>query len=543
MPAKTISSEIFINHLRDTLQNPDNKICFILGAGASVESGIVSGGMLARQWYKELPKFHSEQKIADWKTEVAFEEENIPALYSKLFRFRYDGHREDGIHLITSIIENGNPGFGYTILSQVLQRTLHNVVITTNFDTLTEESLFIFTDKRALVCSHENIAHLARPSNTRPLIVKIHRSLYMDPLNDQDEISEMKLEWKIALTDIFRNYIPIVIGYGGNDGSLMNYLREIEPCQRMYWCLNSSRPPRADIIEVVERHRGSFVTIGGFNRLMFRFIDLFGLTKTHEVMEQLAHERAEKLRSEFEEAAKDIGMTGTTEEKHELRKVAEDFDTTDWLQWLLKAAAADDEREMVAIYQKALVTLPQSPQLRGNFGYLLDHLGDYDGAIAAFRKAIELNPENTNIWYNLGNAFFHKGEYERSIYAYNNAIEKNPKNALAYYNMGNAYSAKGDYDGAIEAYRNAIKILPTYQDAWDNMGITYHIKGDYNKAIIAYRKATEIKPDDDGTWYNMGNTYLDKGEHGKAKKCYDTAISLNPQNEKYKNALKSLELR
>ncbi|MCK9398792.1 MAG: hypothetical protein M0Q51_02205 [Bacteroidales bacterium] len=146
MPVTTISTEVLINHLRDTLRNPDNKICFILGAGASVESGIESGAMLARQWYSELPKFHSEQRIADWKTEVAFDENNIPAFYSKLFRLRYDGHRDDGIHHITSIIEKGNPGFGYTILSQVLQRTQHNVVITTNFDTLTEESLLVFTN-------------------------------------------------------------------------------------------------------------------------------------------------------------------------------------------------------------------------------------------------------------------------------------------------------------------------------------------------------------------------------------------------------------
>jgi len=36
MPAKIISTEIFINQLRDTLRNPDNKICFILGAGRAL---------------------------------------------------------------------------------------------------------------------------------------------------------------------------------------------------------------------------------------------------------------------------------------------------------------------------------------------------------------------------------------------------------------------------------------------------------------------------------------------------------------------------
>src|SRR4051812_38155319 len=100
MPVNTISADIFINHLRDTLQNPDNKICFVLGAGASVESGIHSGAMLARQWYSELPKFHPQQRITDWKSETTFDENDTPAFYSRLFRLRYEGHRDNGIHFI-----------------------------------------------------------------------------------------------------------------------------------------------------------------------------------------------------------------------------------------------------------------------------------------------------------------------------------------------------------------------------------------------------------------------------------------------------------
>jgi hypothetical protein len=245
MPVKTISTEIFINHLRDTIRNPDNKICFILGAGASVESGIDSGAKLALEWYGELAQFHSPERIDEWKKEVSFDEKNIPGFYSQLFNFRYEGHPEDGIDYITSIIEKGVPGFGYTIMSQLLQRTHHNVIITTNFDTLIEESLYIYADKRALVCNHENVAHLARPSSKRPLIVKIHRGLYMDPLNKQADIAVIKPQWKKALTDIFHNYIPVVIGYGGNDGSLMNYLKEIDPCQRMYWCIYGDAKPHS----------------------------------------------------------------------------------------------------------------------------------------------------------------------------------------------------------------------------------------------------------------------------------------------------------
>jgi protein O-mannosyl-transferase len=537
MDVNTIDTEVFINHLRETLRNPDNRICFILGAGASVESGISSGADLAKQWYRELPNFHSQKRIDDWKVKEKFNENDIPAHYAKLFRLRYEGQQDNGIHHITSIIEKGSPGFGYTILSQVLQRTPHNVVVTTNFDTLTEESLFVFTNKKALVCNHENLAHLAKPSSTRPLVVKIHRGLYMDPLNDQEDIAEIKPQWKRALTDIFRNYIPIIIGYGGNDDSLMNYLLSIEPCQRMYWCIRGNSTPRPDIAKVVKLHRGSFVTTDGFNRLMFRFIDLFELTKMHEVLEQLAKERADKLRDEFEEAGKNIGLTGTTEEKTELGKVAEDFDKTDWLQWQLKAAATNDPVEKKIIYLEALEVLPKSHELQNNLGYWLSEWGQYDEAIKALKKVIEVKPDNYETWYNLGNSYHEKDVHDEAIKAYKKAVEIKPDLHGTWNNMGNSFHNKSQYTEAIKAYKKVIEIKPDKDEAWYNMGNSYNGKGEYDESIKAYKKAIEIKPEFDLAWYNMGNSYKRKGDLANARKCYEKAFRLKPDDSDYKKAL------
>jgi protein O-mannosyl-transferase len=574
MPTPTISTDVFVNRLRDSLRNPDNRICFVLGAGASVESGISSGATLAKQWHSELPLFHNEQRIAEWKAQVNFNEKDVPAHYAQLFKLRYEGHQDDGIHQITSEIEKGSPGFGYTILSQVLQQTHHNVVITTNFDTLTEESLYVFTNKRALVCNHENLAHLARPSRTRPLVVKIHRGLYMDPLNNEDDIAELKPQWERALTDIFRNYIPVVVGYGGNDDSLMNYLRQIAPCQRLYWCIREGNVPRADIAEVVERHRGQFVTIGGFNRLMFRFIDLFGLSKLHEVMAETAKERAEKLRGEYEEAAKDIGQSGSEQEKQELGRIAEDFDTGDWLQWQIKAAATKDPAAKKAIYQQALAALPQSHQLHYNLGCLFAECGEYNQAIAAFQKAVDIKPDKHEAWNNMGSAYDDQKEYDKAIEAYQKAVDIKPDlheawynmgnvyreqkeydKAIAlyqkaadikpdlheaWYNMGNAYREQKEYDKAITAFQKAVDIKPDKQEAWNNMGSMHYRQKAYDKAITAFQKAVEIKPDKHEAWYNMGITYEHKADTTNARRCYAKAHRLNPNNEIYKKAVERL---
>ena len=452
-----LTTEFFINDIKDTLGNADAKFCFILGAGASVESGILSGGTLANKWYSELGNHHTSEEIEQWKTDVAFDEKNVAAFYSQLFSFRYKRNMDAGINYINSVIEKGSPGFGYSVLSQVLDLTHHNVVITTNFDTLTEEALYIYTNKRALICNHENLAHLAKPRTARPLIVKIHRGLYLDPLNAPEEIQAIKPEWEKSLSKIFSEYIPIVIGYGGNDGSLMNYLQEIKSCTRMYWCIQGGFIPSEAIVTVVKKHNGSFVQIEGFNRLMFRFIGLFKVGLPND-LEQLAKERYEKLRKELEEASKIIEESGTTQEKEELGKIASDFDVNDWLQWDLKAKAAINGQETEAIYIQAINLLPKSYQLLNNYGVWLYDKNHFDKAIECYQKAIEIKPDYAAAWNN----------------------------------MGVAYRAKGDNDKAIECYQKAIEIKPDYAAAWYNMGVAYGYKGDNDKANACYQKAIEI---------------------------------------------------
>ena len=50
----------------------DRKFCFILGSGASVQSGIPTGGELATRWLKELQRRHDnnweDQDIEQWAT-------------------------------------------------------------------------------------------------------------------------------------------------------------------------------------------------------------------------------------------------------------------------------------------------------------------------------------------------------------------------------------------------------------------------------------------------------------------------------------------
>ena len=91
----------------------------------------------------------------------------------------------------------------------------------------------------------------------------------MDPLSDPDEIAKLAGKWPAALTKIFDHFTPIVIGYGGNDGSLMGFLKELPPIEGgVFWCHREGDEIDPAIHEVVEHHHGYLVPIAGFDEVM-----------------------------------------------------------------------------------------------------------------------------------------------------------------------------------------------------------------------------------------------------------------------------------
>ena len=58
---------------------------------------------------------------------------------------------------------------------------MFNVLLTTNFDDLVADALFLFTQTRPLVIPHETLAPYIRSTRTRPLIVKLPSDRRLSP--------------------------------------------------------------------------------------------------------------------------------------------------------------------------------------------------------------------------------------------------------------------------------------------------------------------------------------------------------------------------
>jgi hypothetical protein len=102
------------------------------------------------------------------------------------------------------------------------------------------DAIFMYNDKRPLVMPHESLAEYMDISADRPVIAKIHRDLMLRPNSSGNETDKITEKWKPVLKRDLGIYTPIVIGYGGNDESLMKILEEIVEEngteKPIYWC-------------------------------------------------------------------------------------------------------------------------------------------------------------------------------------------------------------------------------------------------------------------------------------------------------------------
>jgi len=204
------------------------RFCFILGAGASVSSGIAPGNQMAKLWLDELKKLEPEM-TKKWIEEDEVDENNIGSYYSKLYEMCFNAYPLEGYIWLQDAMRGATPRLGYYHLAKILtaDKTSINLVITTNFDSLTEDAIFMYTDKKPLVVTHELLAQYMDFLANKPIVAKIHRDLMLRPKSLESEICQLAEAWEPVLKKALSIYSPIVIGYGGNDESLMGLLEKV----------------------------------------------------------------------------------------------------------------------------------------------------------------------------------------------------------------------------------------------------------------------------------------------------------------------------
>ena len=573
-----ISIKRLVRAVQEGKRNAE-RFCFIIGSGASVSSGIPTGAELEFQWMKELEETFGLEEIrevaktlkehlendftaieADWKKAKEFGDALSSDYYFDIYKLRFFPNHRNGYHYLEKIMANKNPGFGYHPLALMLtDGTGSNLVITTNFDSLIEDALFLYTDNKPLVINHELLAEYAGDANIkRPIIAKVHRGIFFDPLNQPEETNELKGKWRDVLVSVFQNYTPIVIGYGGGDNSLMNLLEDdsIKMKNGIYWCYYEKHGlPNDKIQTLIQQKDGFLVRTAGFDAAMLAFgnalfPDKIGVHEAEEYLNmrigaQIANYEKEYRRlTELEQSTND----GTVQKelsqseadfKIEIEKMVERSMLLEKERQEQKQMTAWDYRRQgnryynsgqyakaVESYSAAIDMQPKTAQFYNDRGCSYSFLEEYNSAISDFDKAIELDPKFASAYNNRGYAYNDLEEYDKAIPDLDKAIELDPKFASAYNNRGCAYNDLEEYDKAISNFEKAIELDPIYANPYKHYGVTLKKRGDFAKALELLTKAIELDPKYKEAYEERAEVYRSLGKIAEAEEDEATAKKL-----------------
>jgi hypothetical protein len=297
------------------------KYCFILGAGASIESGIPSGGTLAKMWIEDLEHRLDANNFMKWKKEIGLEYGREAEKYSKIYDERFKINPIEGYRCLEEIMKEKEPSIGYSVLAQILEKTTDKIVITTNFDNLIEDAMFIYSIIRPKIIVHESLAEHVNLNTQRPLIAKIHRDLLFNPKSNQGDVDSMDVRWKDSLGSILNYYTPIIIGYGGNDGSLMDFLDEHKnPKTGMFWFyVEKAGVPNKAILDLIKGYNGWIIPIIGFDDMMFQLSKELKYPSLADRIEKIAKERKAKYE------AKIIELKSNPKTSQETKEITSEF--------------------------------------------------------------------------------------------------------------------------------------------------------------------------------------------------------------------------
>lgn len=272
------------DHLIDLIRNRNDKtpnFAVLIGAGASSSSGIKTASQMIHEWRNQLYK-HSKSKEAfetwiekqDWYTD---EEE-----YSILFEKLYDepGQRRN---YIEECVKNAKLGWGYIYLANIISNNFFNVTFTPNFDDLINEACCLYADLKPMVCAHDSQVAGIRIISTRPKIIKLHGDFLYDTIkNTLDETKNLEENMREKFLQFLHEYGLIVIGYGGNDRSIMDILDSISASDEylphgLYWCLRKEDKPSKKLERLIRRGNVYCVEIEGFDDFMAELHSQVGL--------------------------------------------------------------------------------------------------------------------------------------------------------------------------------------------------------------------------------------------------------------------------
>jgi len=292
----------------------------LLGAGASFTSGIKTGINLVSEWREEVYKHlcpdevYEENKAKDYLIKNYSNWYNLSNEYSSLFEYKFDLPSQRR-RFVEKEVDGRLPSIGYSYLVSLTTNRYFDTIYTTNFDDLLNEAFYQFSQTRPLVCAHDSSLLSISVNSSRPKVIKLHGDYLFDDIKSTlRETESLENNIKNKLTQFSKEYGLIVMGYAGNDRSVMdviNFLLKSEEYLNngIYWCLREGDYINPELTKLLWKDKVYFIKISGFDEVMA------------EIHHKLKNELS--LDDNFTNSKKEAIISSFTEDKFKLSEKSE----------------------------------------------------------------------------------------------------------------------------------------------------------------------------------------------------------------------------
>jgi NAD-dependent SIR2 family protein deacetylase len=309
-----------ISYIGTRTNNSVPNYSLLLGAGASFSSGIRTGGNLVDVWRQEIYKKLSGKSDYDVKVAKEFLITNhsnwysLSNEYSSLFEYKFDLPNQRR-RFVEQEVDNKLPSIGYSYLVSLTKNRYFDTVYTTNFDDLLSEAFYQFSQTRPIVCAHDSSLNSISISSSRPKIIKLHGDYLFDDIKSTlRETESLESNTKEKLIEFSKEYGLIVIGYSGNDRSIMDVISHLLKTEEylkngIYWCIREDDHINPELTKLLWKERVYFVKIDGFD----------------EVLAEIHHTLAKELSLEdnFTNSKKELIISSFTKDEFKLSEKSE----------------------------------------------------------------------------------------------------------------------------------------------------------------------------------------------------------------------------
>lgn len=248
----------------------------LLGAGCSVTSGIKPATELIKKWAIELHERFSGERTEDFHIARKYLEQNQGSWYNplnpyaSLFEKKYDFPVQRR-RFVEREVDKKHPSIGYAYLSALATKSYLSAIFTTNFDDLINEAFYQYSNVRPQHCAHDSSISSISIISNRPKIIKLHGDYLFDDIKSTlKETESLEQNTKDKLIEFCKEYGLVVVGYSGNDRSIMDVLEYLTKQDNylkngIYWCMRRGDEVSHTLRNLLWKDKVYPVLIDGFD--------------------------------------------------------------------------------------------------------------------------------------------------------------------------------------------------------------------------------------------------------------------------------------